>query len=52
MAVYSKDEMHAALVRTWRKGTPRAVLVGTQIGAAAMEHGVQMPQKLKTRAAG
>ena len=31
----------------WRKGNPLALLVGMQIGAAAMENNMEVPQKLK-----
>ena len=31
----------------WRKGTPYAVLVGLQIGAATMENGMAFPRKTK-----
>ena len=33
------------LERVWRKGTPSAVLVGMQIGAATMENSMEVPQK-------
>ena len=33
------------LARMWRQGNPRALLVGMQIGAAAMENSVEAPQK-------
>ena len=31
----------------WRKGIPSAVLVGMQIGTAAMENSMESPQKIK-----
>ena len=34
------------LVRMWRKGNPRALLVGIQIGAATVESSVEFPQKI------
>lgn len=37
--------------RTWRKGTPRAPLVGLGTGAATAENGVEVPQKVETRSA-
>ena len=37
------------LVRMWRKGNPRALLVGLQIVAATMENSMEVPQKLKNR---
>ena len=37
------------LARMWRKGNPLALLVGMQTSAAALEHSVEVPQKIKTR---
>ena len=37
-----------ALARMWRKGTPCALLVGMQTGAATLEKSVQVPRKAKT----
>ena len=34
-----------------RKGNPRALLVGMQTGAAALENGTEAPQKIKNRTA-
>ena len=31
----------------WRKGNPRALLVGMQTGTATLENSVEFPQKLK-----
>ena len=31
----------------WRKGNPFALLVGMQIGAAAVESSMEIPQKIK-----
>ena len=31
----------------WRKGSPHALLVGMQIGAATMENNMDVPQKIK-----
>ena len=33
----------------WRKGNPRALLMGMSIGTATMENDTEDPQKLKTR---
>ena len=33
----------------WRKGTPFALFVGMQIGAATVESSVEIPQKIKNR---
>ena len=33
----------------WRKGNPRALLVGMQIGAAKMENSMEVPQRIKDR---
>ena len=35
----------------WRKGKPRAPLVGMQIGVAAVENSMESPQKIKNGAA-
>ena len=35
----------------WREGSPSALLVGMQIGAATMENTVEFPQKIKNRTA-
>ena len=35
------------LERMWRNGNPLALLVGMQIGAAALESSVEVPRKLK-----
>ena len=37
------------LERMWRNGNPLALLVGMQIGAAALESSVEVPQKIKNR---
>ena len=31
----------------WRKGNPRALLLGTQTGAATVENSMEFPQKTK-----
>ena len=31
----------------WRKGNPRALLVGIQTGAASVENNMEFPQKIK-----
>ena len=31
----------------WRKGSPHALLVGMQTGAATVESSMEIPQKLK-----
>ena len=33
----------------WRKGNPRALLVGLYIGASTMENNMEVPQKIKNR---
>ena len=35
----------------WRKGNPRALLVGMQTGAATVENSMEGPQKIKNRTA-
>ena len=37
------------LERMWRNGYPLALLVGMQIGAAALENNVDGPRKIKNR---
>ena len=37
------------LERMWRNGKLLALLVGMQIGAAALEDSVEVPQKIKNR---
>ena len=37
------------LERMCRNGNPLALLVGMQIGAAALESSVEVPQKIKNR---
>ena len=39
------------LVRMWRKGTTRALLVGMQNGTAIVENSMEGPQKVKNRTA-
>ena len=39
------------LVRIWRKGNPSALLVGMQTGAATVESGMEIPQKIKNECA-
>ena len=34
-------------VRMWRKGSPCALLVGMQTGAATVENSIEVPQKIK-----
>ena len=36
-------------MRMWRNGKPLALLVGMQTSAAAVENGVEVPQKIKNR---
>ena len=37
------------LARMWRNGNPLALLVGMQTGAAALDNGVEVPQKTKSQ---
>ena len=37
------------LVKMWRKGTTRALLVGMQNGTAIVENSMEVPQKVKNR---
>ena len=43
----SRNDM---LVRMWRKGNPCMVLVEMQAGAATLENGMDVPQKVENRA--
>ena len=45
---YQKDNKQV-LVRMWRKGNPRALLVGIYIGTATIENSMEVPQKIKNR---
>ena len=46
--IINKQQM---LVRMWRKGTPSALLVGMQTGAATVESSVEFTQKIKNETA-
>ena len=35
------------LLRMWRKGNPRVLLVGLLISAATVESSMELPQKIK-----
>ena len=48
MATINKSTI---LVRKWRKGNPRALLVGMQTGAATVENRMEFPQKIKNETA-
>ena len=37
------------LERMWREGNPDTLLVAVQTGAATLENGVDIPQKVKNR---
>ena len=39
------------LEKSWRKGTPSALLVGLQTGANTMENSMEFPQKTKNGSA-
>ena len=39
------------LVRMWRKGPTRSLLVGMQNGTAIVENSMEVPQKVKNRTA-
>ena len=38
------------LTRMWRKGNPRALLVGMQADAVTLENSMDVPQEVKDRA--
>ena len=46
--IINKQQM---LARMWRKGTPSALLVGMQTGAATVENSVEFTQKIKNETA-
>ena len=50
---YRKKKNHQkaqpVLVKMWRKGTTRALLVGMQNGTAIVENSMEVPQKVKNR---
>ena len=46
---YQKDKKQEELVRMWRKGNTRALLVAMYIGAATMENSIEISQKIKNR---
>ena len=39
------------LERMWRKGNALTLLVGMQVGVTTLENSVEVPQKIKNRAA-
>ena len=42
-----KQKPKQGLERMWKKGSPCALLVGTQIGVATVENSIEFPQKTK-----
>ena len=38
------------LARLWRKGDPRALLVGLEVGVAILENGMDVSQDIKNKA--
>lgn len=48
MAAIKKTNKYQVWERMWRKGSPRALLVGLQIGAAAVGNSVEAPQEIKS----
>ena len=47
MAVISKSTNNKCWPRMWRKGNPRALLMGMQTGAPSVESSMEGPQKVK-----
>ena len=47
----NNQKAQPVLVRMWRKGTTRALLVGMQNGTAIVENSMEVPQKFKNRTA-
>ena len=50
MAIHKQGNKQV-LERLWRKGTPSALLVGLQTGAATVENSMELPQKTKNGSA-
>ena len=44
---HQKINKQQVLARMWRKGSPSALLVGAQTGAAPVENSMEFPQKTK-----
>ena len=44
---HHKQISKQVLVRLWRKGNPRALLVGVQTGVASVENSMEFPQETK-----
>ena len=51
MAIHKQGNKQQVLERLWRKGSPRALLVGLQTGATTMENSMEFPQKTKNGSA-
>ena len=51
MAIHKQGNKQQVLERLWRKGTPSALLVGLQTGAATVENSMELPQKTKNGSA-
>ena len=47
MAIINKSTNKQVLAKLWRKGTPSALLVGMQTGAATVENSMEFPQNTK-----
>ena len=47
MAEIKKNKKQQLLVRMWGQGSPLALLVGMQTGAATVESSMEFPQKVK-----
>ena len=47
--LHQEDHKSQMLARMWRKGSPCALLVGMQVGAATMENNMDIPQKIKNK---
>ena len=44
---HKQSNKQQVLERLWRKGNPRALLVGLQTGVTTMENSTEFPQKTK-----
>ena len=46
---HQKQNKQQVLMRLWRKGNPRALLLGMHTGTATVENSMEFPQKIKMK---
>ena len=46
---HQKDHKYRMSAKMWRKGNPHMLLMGMLIGAATVEYGMEVSQKVKNR---